>query len=138
MFNKFYLKLLSVSLLMLLMVGCSVTQRTFKLDSIEVYKSFPKAGTTADINFAFLNPGERNVNTSVGDILIDPKLFEQLINTSRQKKHLQRKLTGITFAGEFFSNEVKHFFIFFKDANLIIDLTDKREYWLQKPLQYVD
>jgi len=43
---------------------------------------------------------------------------------------------GITFAGEFYTGNAKHFFLYFQSVKLIIDFTERKRYLLQDSLSF--
>jgi hypothetical protein len=54
--------------------------------------------------------------------------FGIILSKSKQKKHYQQKIPSIDVAGEFWLNQLdKHFFVIYL-PNLLIDITNKKEY----------
>ncbi len=122
---------------LMLLLGCKNLSKIHKVDNIIIYKEFPENGTTNYISFAFKYPQKSKVNTSVNDtVVIQPETLENLLNNAKARKHFQQKLGGVTFAGEFYEQSKKHYFVYFKSVNLIIDFTDRINYFLKQELKY--
>ena len=86
-----------------------------KIGKIVVYKSFWKGGTTTMISNMFKDPLAYSVDTT--NINIGTNLFlnefETILLKSKQVKHRQHKISGISVAGEFWYNQSdKHFFCY--------------------------
>lgn len=101
-----------------------------KIGKIVVYKSFWKGGTTAMISAMFKDPLAHSVDTT--NINIGTNLFlnefESILLKSKQVKHRQQKISGISVAGEFWYNQSdKHFFIICL-PDLLIDISTRKEY----------
>ena len=86
-----------------------------KIGKIVVYKSFWKGVTTTMISNMFKDPLAYSVDTT--NINIGTNLFlnefETILLKSKQVKHRQQKISGISVAGEFWYNQSdKHFFCY--------------------------
>jgi hypothetical protein len=100
------------------------------VEKLVVYKSFWRGGTTAKISSMFKEPEKNSIDTTNINIGVDMFLneFGIILTKSIQKKHSQQKIAGIEIAGEFWLNQSdKHFFIICL-PNLLIDITNKKEY----------
>lgn len=104
------------------------SQNTIK--KIVVYKSFWRGGTSTMVSNMFIEPKRYSINTTNINIETDKFLteFGAILSRSKQKKYRQQKIAEIEVAGEFWLNQSdKHFFIICL-PNLLIDITDKKEY----------
>ena len=98
------------------------------VDKLVVYKKFYKAGTTARILSAFEHPVECLVDTAnINSQNAFLNEFSLILSNTERRKHFHRKMGSIIAAGEFRLDLVDHYFIVCF-PNLIIDLTDKKEY----------
>lgn len=101
-----------------------------EVERIVVYKRFCRGATTIGALHMFKHPqmpivDTTNINTGANKFLNE---FGMILSQSKRKKHYQQKITGIDVAGEFWFNQSdKHFFIICL-PNLLIDITDKKEY----------
>lgn len=119
--------------------SCSPVLKIKNINKVYVYNKFLLNGSTNNILNAFEFPIERKIDTSLNHkINIDVRhLSELLEHSKRAKRHHQQKLGGATFAGELYDNlNKKHFFVYYEEAKLLIDFTDKIEYWLKEKLIY--
>ena len=117
-----------VILFLLIAIFVSVNAQN-EVERLIVYKSFIRAGTTANVMGAFNNPVERFVDTTninVGENMFLSE-FNKILSETRSRKHFQQKLPEISIAGEFWISSRRHFFIFF-ESGLLIDMTDRKEY----------
>jgi hypothetical protein len=100
------------------------------IEKLVVYKSFWRGGTTARVSSMFKEPAKNSIDTTNINIGVDIFLneFGIILSKSKQKKHFQQKIAGIEIAGEFWYNQSeKHFFIICL-PNLLIDITNRKEY----------
>lgn len=101
------------------------------IDRILIYKSFHKEGTTASVLHAFHNPNKNGVDAtnSKSDTIFSKKRLSSILNKTKRSQHLQKKITDINIAGEFWTttSSYKHYFVLCSE-NLFIDLTEKKEY----------
>lgn len=101
-----------------------------EVEKITVYQKFCKGGTTTSVLYMFEHPqipivDTTNINTGTSKFIHE---FDMILSQSKRKKHYQQKIIGIDVAGEFWVNQSdKHFFIICL-PNLLIDMTDKKEY----------
>lgn len=124
-----------IAVFMIILTSCSPTARIATISEVKIYKKFLRNGTTNNIINAFDFPNKYNVDTSLNEFYkVDKINFDNALKNARVRKHFQQKNGGITFAGEFVEQSRKHFFAYFESANLIIDFTDKRNYWLNRKL----
>ena len=101
-----------------------------KIEKLVVYKKFCRGETTTGILYMFKHApipiiDTTNVNTETDMFLNE---FSIILTKSKQSKHFQQKIAGIEIAGEFWFNQLdKHFFIICL-PNLLIDITNRKEY----------
>ena len=117
-----------VVLSLLIAVFVSVNAQN-KVEKLVVYESFLRAGTTANITGAFKNPVEcfvdtTNINVGENTFLSE---FSKILSETSSRRHFQQKIAEISIAGEFWINSRCHFFIFC-EPDLLIDMTDRKEY----------
>ena len=128
-----------LSALYLAFISCTPIIKVQNINKVYVYNKFLLNGSTNNILNAFVFPNERKIDTSQNDkINLDiGSLSKSLENSNRPKRHHQQKLGGTTFAGEFYDNlNKKHFFVYYEEPKLLIDFTDKIQYWLKDKLIY--
>lgn len=121
------IKILFILLCMFIFIS---TEAQNPIEKLVVYKSFWRGGTTTTISSMFNDPKKYSIDTTNINIGEDMFLneFGVILSKSKQKKHWQQKIAGIKVAGEFWFNQSdKHFFIICL-PNLLIDITNKREY----------
>jgi hypothetical protein len=100
------------------------------IEKLVVYKSFWRGGTTTMVSSMFKEPTLHSIDTTNINIGANMFLnqFGMILSKSKQKKHFQQKIAGIEIAGEFWLNKSdKHFFIICL-PNLLIDITNRKEY----------
>jgi hypothetical protein len=100
------------------------------IEKLVVYRSFWRGGTTTMVSSIFKEPVKYSIDTTNVNIGTNIFLneFGIILSKSKQKKHYQQKISGIDVAGEFWLNQSdKHFFIICL-PNLLIDITNKKEY----------
>ncbi len=106
------------------------TKAQNSIEKLVVYKSFWRGGTTTIISNIFKTPEKYSIDTTNINIVTDMFLneFGSILCKSKQKKHFQQKIAEIEVAGEFWLNQSdKHFFTICM-PNLLIDITNKKEY----------
>ncbi|HWW42441.1 hypothetical protein [Pedobacter sp.] len=122
----------------LLVTGCSSIQGVKNIDTVLVYKKFLTHGTPTRVNSAFIHPGfyKDAVDTHPSEWRLSKIDLETSLRTARVKRYLPQKMGGITFAGEFYIGNAKHFFLYFQSVKLIIDFTERKRYLLQDSLSF--
>lgn len=122
----------------LLFFSCSPILQSPSITKVVTYNKFLINGSTGGIIYAFNFPNERKIDTSQSNLIkFHTQYFETVLKGSRIKRHHQQKLGGATLAGEFYDNlNKKHFFVYYEYSKLLIDFTDKIEYWLKDKLVY--
>lgn len=106
------------------------TEAQNPIEKLVVYKSFWRGGTTTTISSMFNDPKKYSIDTTNINIGEDMFLneFGVILSKSKQKKHCQQKIAGIEVAGEFWLNQSDKYFFIICLPNLLIDITNKREY----------
>jgi len=118
-------------------LSCASIVSVNRVEELYIYNRFLRGGTTNNISNAFLTPFEYFVDTSISrQYHVKKEDLGNSLNNAKVRKHFQQKNAGITFAGEFMEQGKKHYFAYFDEVNLIIDFTEKKNYWLKEKLQY--
>jgi hypothetical protein len=100
------------------------------IEKLVVYKSFWRGGTTSRVSNMFKEPAKNSIDTTNINIGADMFLeeFSIILTKSKQNKHFQQKISGIEVAGEFWFNQSDKYFFIICLPNLLIDITNKKEY----------
>jgi hypothetical protein len=133
------MKSIITAIILVTFFGCGSIQKVKNIDTVLVYRKFLVAGTPARINSAFINPSLYNkiVDTRPNELHLSKIDLETSLRTARVKKFFPQKIGGIDFAGEFYTGNTKHFFLYFQSSKLIIDFTERKRYLLQDSLNFV-
>lgn len=122
----------TIFILLCILISCMPIKAQNEVEKLVVYKSFWRGGSTARVFLLFKEPVKYSIDTT--NINIGPNMFLSEFNSilsetkARKRKHFQQKIAGISIAGEFWFNQsTKHYFIICL-PELLIDITDKKEY----------
>jgi hypothetical protein len=133
---KNFLTVLGSSVLICMLSECRTVPPPTHIEEVVVYQHCPPGGTTMSLRGDLRNNYTPTDSTTNKSIQLDPYELESALKLAASRKHFQQKIAGIDFGGKFYSSGQPHYFVFFKDENVLIDLTAMRTYTFKKPLNY--
>ena len=120
----------------MLLSACKTVPPPAHIEKVVVYQQCPRGGTTMSLRSDLRNNYSPTDSTTNKSIQLDPNELETALKLAASRKHFQQKIAGIDFGGKFYSSGQPHYFVFFKNENVLIDLTAMRTYTLKKQLNY--